>query len=152
MAASLLPNDSSPPDGSLRYHISWRVPIDDESHFQIRVNLTTVTGADADEMLAQRPADFHDRSEIAKLGEAVLAGKVHLPTLEHTHIEAIQDYVTQVGMGPDATREHEHLSKSDAITVLLRRLVKRELQALTEGKPLKQWAFTDAIAEPLGSI
>ncbi|HSV81854.1 MAG TPA: Rieske 2Fe-2S domain-containing protein [Ramlibacter sp.] len=130
-------------------HISWRVPVDDQSHAQVRVNLTTVTGQEAEEWLARRPADFYDRSGIQRLGDEVLAGKLNLHTLQHTHIEAIQDYVAQVGMGPDETREQEHLSKSDATTVLLRRVIRRELQALADGRPLKAWALTDAIADPV---
>lgn len=134
------------------FHISWRVPVDDTSHLQVRVNLTTVTGEEAAQMLAGRPADFYDRSDIRKLGDAVLAGTLQLSTLKHIHLEAIQDYVTQVGMGSDDMREHEHLSKSDAVTVLLRRVLKRELQALADGSPLKEWKFTDAIADPVSMI
>jgi len=133
-------------------HASWRVPIDDGSHAQIRANLTTVTGKDAEALLASRPADFYDRSQISVLGEAVLAGKLRLAGMKHTHIEAIQDYVAQVGMGAIENRETERLAKSDATTILLRQLWKRELEALAEGRPLKNWAFTDAIQEPVPMI
>lgn len=133
-------------------HASWRVPIDDNNHAQIRVNLTTVTGKDAEAMLAARTADFYDRSQIPVLGEAVLAGKVQLGSLKHTHIEVIQDYVAQVGMGPVDLRATEHLAKSDATTILLREIWKRELTALSEGQPLKAWAFTDRIQEPVPMI
>ena len=38
-----------------------------------------------------------------------------------------------------ADREHERLGRSDAGVILLRILWKRELTALAEGRPLKQW-------------
>jgi 5,5'-dehydrodivanillate O-demethylase oxygenase subunit len=133
-------------------HVSWRVPIDDQTHAQIRVNLTTVTGKDAEALLASRPADFYERSDIRRLGDLILAGKLNLHQLKHTHIEAIQDYCSQVGMGSVETREDERLAKSDAVTVLLRRLWRRELEALAEGRPLKKWAFTESIAEPTAAM
>ncbi len=133
-------------------HASWRVPIDDEHHAQIRVNLTTVTGKDAEALLANRTAEFYDRAAIVTLGEAVLAGKMQLSDVKHTHVEVIQDYVAQVGMGSIENRLDEHLAKSDATTIMLRQLWKRELEALAEGRPLKQWAFTDNIQEPVPMI
>ena len=86
------------------------------------------------------------------LGEAVLAGKIQLPDLKHTHIEVIQDYVAQVGMGPVENRETERLTKSDATTILLREVWKRELEALADGRPLKKWEFTRNIQEPVPMI
>lgn len=133
-------------------HASWRVPIDDDNHAQIRVNLTTVTGKDAEAMLASRTPEFYDRSQISVLGEAVLAGKVNLHEIKSIHIEAIQDYVAQVGMGPIENRETERLAKSDATTIILRQLWKRELEAIAEGRPIKQWAFTSSIQEPVPMI
>jgi hypothetical protein len=34
----------------------------------------------------------------------------------------------------------------------LRKLWKRELQALADGKPLKKWVMTDAVQEPVPLI
>ena len=82
----------------------------------------------------------------------MLAGKINLPDLKHTHIEVIQDYVAQVGMGPIENRATERLAKSDATTIMLRRIWMRELQALADGKPIKNWAFTAAIQEPIPMI
>jgi 5,5'-dehydrodivanillate O-demethylase len=133
-------------------HASWRVPIDDDNHAQIRVNLTTATGDDAKALLESRPAEFYDRSQIPVLGEAVLTGKLQLSDIRHVHIEVIQDYVAQVGMGSIDNRRTERLAKSDATTILLRQLWKRELEALAGGRPLKKWAFTESIQEPIPMI
>lgn len=130
-------------------HVSWRVPIDDERHTTFRVNLLPVTGDVAREILARRPANFQDRSKIGEIGDAVLAGKLRIADIEdRTHIEFIQDYVAQVGQGDVSTRDRENLSASDRSTVLFRRIWKREMQALAEGKPLKQWRLSDAIEPP----
>ena len=125
-------------------HLSFRVPVDDESHTTFRVTLTPVTGDAAQALLASRSPSFYDRSVIPKFGDAVLAGKIRLQDIEdRTHIEAIQDYVAQVAQGPATTREDEHLGSSDVAEAHFRRIWRRELAALAEGKPLKEWHLTE---------
>jgi 5,5'-dehydrodivanillate O-demethylase oxygenase subunit len=127
-------------------HVSWRVPVDDESHTTFRVTRTPVTGDEARELLASRPPSYYDRSSIPILGDAVIAGKLRIQDIEdRTHIEFIQDYVAQVAQGPVSTRADEHLASSDAGETLLRRIWRRELTALAEGRPLKEWRLTEAI-------
>lgn len=130
-------------------HVSWRVPVDDEHHQTFRTNLMPVTGEDAKRILDSRGSNFYDRTVIPKFGDAVLAGEIRLDDIkDRIHIEAIQDYVAQVGQGPLETRRHERLGRCDAATALWRRIWKREVLALAEGKPLKEWKFTDEIATP----
>jgi len=70
-----------------------------------------------------------------------LRGELHVDELTHRpDIVNIQDAVAQAGQGPIADREHEHLGRSDALIVLLRKIWLRELQALAQGRPLKAWA------------
>jgi 5,5'-dehydrodivanillate O-demethylase len=59
---------------------------------------------------------------------------------------AIEDYVTQVGMGPLKARSHEFLAATDVKVALQRRMWLREVNALVEGRPLKDWALPN---EPL---
>lgn len=47
--------------------------------------------------------------------------------------------MTQVGQGVIADRQHERLGRSDAALILMRTIWQRELRALAEGRPLKQW-------------
>lgn len=130
-------------------HVSWRVPIDDENHRTFRANLTTVTGDEAKKILDNRPASYYDRSVIYKMGDAVLAGEIRMEDIkDRTHIEAIQDYVAQVGQGALENRRYERLGRIDSATVTLRRIWKREVMALAEGKPVKEWKLTDKIAMP----
>jgi hypothetical protein len=51
-----------------------------------------------------------------------------------------QDYVAQVGQGTIMNREEEHLGRSDGGVIVLRKIWERELRALAEGRPLKNWS------------
>jgi 5,5'-dehydrodivanillate O-demethylase len=127
-------------------HVSFRVPIDDESHVTYRVTLIPVTGEDAQKILAGRSASFYDRSVIPVLAERVLAGTLRLRDIQdRTHIEAVEDYVAQVAQGPVSTRENEHLASSDVAEAHFRKLWRRELAALADGKPLTQWHLTEEL-------
>ena len=52
----------------------------------------------------------------------------------------IQDHVAQQGQGAIADRVSERLGRSDVAIILLHKIYLRELQALHEGRPLKEWA------------
>ena len=57
----------------------------------------------------------------------------------------VQDDVTQIGQRLIRDRSEEHLGRSDSWVVLLRTLWAREMRALAEGRPLKQWRLSDDI-------
>jgi 5,5'-dehydrodivanillate O-demethylase len=61
----------------------------------------------------------------------------------------IEDYCTQVGQGPIRGRGGEHLAASEGRLVLLRQLWLREVNALVEGRPLKDWTVP---AVPLAAM
>jgi len=65
---------------------------------------------------------------------------------ECSNIVWIQDYATQVGQGPLELRKNEWLGRSDRALILIRKIWERELQALQDGKPLKQWDRTERLA------
>jgi 5,5'-dehydrodivanillate O-demethylase len=50
------------------------------------------------------------------------------------------------GQGIIADRTRERLGRSDAVVILFRKLWARELRALAEGHPLKQWQRPAALA------
>ena len=133
-------------------HMSWRVPRDDASHYTFRINLVTMSAEEAREFIAQRPANYDDRSMVKHHGDAVLAGELRIQDIQdRTHIEFIQDYVAQVGQGSIENRRYEQLGRSDTIVALLRKLWRREMTLLAEGKPLKQWKLSDKI-EPVAGL
>ena len=54
----------------------------------------------------------------------------------------------QVGQGPIADRETEHLGRIDSGVTLFRRLWQRELRALAEGRPTKRWTCSAGLGDP----
>ena len=52
---------------------------------------------------------------------------------------ATQDYVALRGQGRVVDRSRERLGASDAGVAILRRIFLRELAAIKEGRPTKQW-------------
>lgn len=74
-------------------------------------------------LLAQRPLG-------SSVDDVELGGGYYFP---------IGDDVTQVGQGSIPDREHERLGTSDSGLILLRKLWQRDLRALAEGRPLKEW-------------
>jgi 5,5'-dehydrodivanillate O-demethylase len=121
--------------------ISWRVPVDDGNTVSFSVNLMQIT---PDEYARYRER----RDTVAKVSpeaaaDAILAGKLREEDIESTWprpaLFSVEDYVTQVGQGPVAPREHDRLGQIDQGVILLRKIWERELRALAEGRPLKHW-------------
>lgn len=65
---------------------------------------------------------------------------------ERANIVWIQDYAVQVGLGPIKNRTNEWLGRSDTALILQRKIWERELRALAENEPLKQWIRTERLA------
>ena len=59
---------------------------------------------------------------------------------ERTDIVSIQDTLAQRGQGVIADRKNEHLGRSDVAVIEIRKVFMRELRALAEGHPVKQWS------------
>ena len=70
-------------------------------------------------------ADALFRGEVAGISEPALI--------------SAQDYVAVRGQGEIYDRSQENLSTSDAGVVFLRRIFLRELEAIRQGRPTKQW-------------
>jgi 5,5'-dehydrodivanillate O-demethylase len=132
--------------------ITWTVPIDDQSFVAFDVTNTPLYGEDARAFAASRAAQEDEADTRWDLAAKVLAGEMTLEELPdelsaYTSF-AIEDYVTQVGQGPIATRSKEHLGRTDAKPIINRRLWLREVTAMLEGRPLTDWQLP---AQPLSS-
>jgi 5,5'-dehydrodivanillate O-demethylase len=123
--------------------LAWRVPIDDERHVSYSANYIPLAGAAGERYLAReaaREAELAAHPPAAELAEAILRGELRIADVaEHPGLINVQDIVAQAGQGRLADREHERLGRSDVLVILLRRIWERELRALAEGRPLKQW-------------
>jgi 5,5'-dehydrodivanillate O-demethylase len=149
-----MPNMSSwaqhpiyPEESAWREWMAWRVPVDDHSHRTIGVMHAHVPSDSAATFLEHRRAEFEGLAKFPPtndVADAVLAGKMRWRDIElrgpGTDMTLIQDRVAMLGQGVIADRVNETLGSNDVAIMLLRTLWRRELQALRDGRPLKQWA------------
>jgi len=63
------------------------------------------------------------------------------------NLTSLEDYIVQVGQGAIADRINERLGRMDVGVILLRKIWERELQALAEGRPLKQWVIPESFED-----
>ena len=119
---------------SWNLHLAWRVPVTDEKMMSFIINAHIGEGG-----------GFTKRGRIDPdpmvYIEKVLACEIRVQDIdpEYPGLFNVQDGVALSGQGAIADRSHEQLGRSDRGVVLLRKLWSREMQALAEGKPLKQW-------------
>jgi len=127
----------------------WRVPIDDESCISFAVELIPVTGEAAEAYRRQQQkvqSDPLDEGANWSWSDGIINGT--RGSLEDVDVELsaaklfwMEDYVTQVGQGAIPDRSQEHLVHvADESVILKRQIWQRELRALSQGRPLKQWA------------
>jgi len=144
------------PDGGWQELIVWCVPVDDESHMNFRVTLSHIEGEVAERFTQTRDARnalIDSLSPAWKVAAAIIAGEDSLDNYNATSrpdIVAIQDLVTQMGMGPIPDRSKERLGRSDVLVVLARRIYQRELAAFEAGQPLKAWRWTPGLVAQTG--
>ncbi len=139
-------------------HFGWKLPLDDEHGMQFLIFAAHVPAENMEKYLARRAARKAElekkaagkkRPSIRETAEAVLAGKLRIDDLGPDDVDPpglgvvmVQDWITQAGQGVIHTnRRKERLASSDATVVTNRKILRRELQAVAEGRPLKQWRF-----------
>jgi len=84
-----------------------------------------------------------------ELAEAVLRGELRIQDIEGddaANFIWIQDYVVQVGQGSFVDRRSERLIRSDVGVLLHRKVWEREVLAFAEGRPLKNWTYSEQVA------
>jgi 5,5'-dehydrodivanillate O-demethylase len=128
------------------------VPIDDERNVTFIADWIPVTGKEAERYRERRlQARETMRSSPNDIGEAILAGKTRIEDLDKetpTYYSFwVEDYVSLVGQGPIADRANERLIHADIGVVFIRKVWERELRALAEGLPLKQWRTPPGLAD-----
>ena len=122
----------------------FKVPVDDENHIHFEVRSIPFTGECAREWLQRRREKrAKEAADRAGLVGEVLQGRLHLNDIDpkRTDYVMIEDEIAQTGQGKIPDRRNEHLGRSDAGVILLRKIWERELRALSEGKPTKKWSY-----------
>jgi len=115
-------------------NFGWKVPVDDEHTVEFLITDVPVTG-EAEQKL-RRWVDQYSQYDPAQHHDELLRGT--MPEQKSWMIPA-QDYLAQVFQGTIADRSSEHLGKSDAGVILMRKIFRRELDAIKNGLPTKQW-------------
>ncbi len=130
----------------------WRVPLDDENCISFVVDRVPLTGEEGEAYRKRRrEAEESQAAPLNQIAEDILAGKMTLADVDKTlstyKLFWIEDYVVQVGQGAREDRSEEHLGRMDVGVFLLRKIWQRELKALAEGRPLKQWKTPDGLGD-----
>jgi 5,5'-dehydrodivanillate O-demethylase oxygenase subunit len=119
------------------------IPVNDENSVTFAVDYLPLTGDTAEAYRRSRAAVDLDTANLQEMAEKILAGRMRIEDMDQSlsmyHTFWIEDYVTLVGQGRFADRTNEHLGRIDQAVILIRKLWRREMNALAEGLPLKQW-------------
>lgn len=114
----------------------WMVPVDERETRRFILYAMPSTTPEADRRFRDYWQEFGDY-DAGRNHDALFAGKY--PADRVSQITSAQDYVATVGQGALMAREREYLAKSDAGIAYVRRIFWRELDALKNGRPLKEW-------------
>jgi 5,5'-dehydrodivanillate O-demethylase len=119
-------------------HLAWRVPVDDEEMMSFIV--TTKKGGGGG--LARRAKPDPDPMYYT---EEILAGRMRVQDIDPDYpgLFNVQDNVALAGQGRIVDRSRERLGQSDKGIILLRKLWEREMRAIEEGGPVKDWRRPD---------
>jgi len=120
----------------------FKVPVDDDRHLHFEARMMLYYGEKRRQWLERRRAQ-RAKDAIDRLDLVVLDGRLRLDDIDPNRTDhvLIEDEVAQTGQGAIANRSREHLGRGDIGIVLLRKLWERELRALADGRPLKQWTY-----------
>src|SRR5579883_1073829 len=146
-----IPPPAEAPHSDWRDYVSWRVPVDDQTHATFTAQLVHVTGAEAEAYRRRREVPPPDVPSVDEVAARILRGELRVHDLaDYPSLLNVQDTVAQVGQGAIADRQHERLGRSDVGVILVRKLWERELRALAEGRPLRQWVYPERLETTSG--
>jgi 5,5'-dehydrodivanillate O-demethylase len=131
----VLPNFDE--DGPWQNIAVWVVPNDDTSTTRFMLHCVPSRSAEADARAREHFRKYADYSPAQHHVELFRGDP--LPEDPVIQITSAQDYIAMVGQGAIVDRTRERLGKSDVGIAKLRRIFFRELDALQEGTPLKEW-------------
>jgi len=132
--------------GWVEIFFNW-MPIDDANHLWLITSHVPLTGSAAEAYREKRAEYWRKVAEAPPARQVALelmAGQHRYADVRHPDLAIVQDIAVQAGQGVFADRENERLGRSDAAIILWRKILARELRALAEGRPVKQWQVAPA--------
>jgi 5,5'-dehydrodivanillate O-demethylase oxygenase subunit len=126
-------------------------PIDDENNLWLITSHIEVSGAEAERYRVKRAE--YDRTlaqatPTARVAQDLMDGKLRYADVRHPDLAIVQDIAVQAGQGRVASREGEHLGRSDAGIIAWRKILTRELRAIAAGQAPKKWSTPPASVVP----
>jgi 5,5'-dehydrodivanillate O-demethylase len=117
-------------------HISaWPVPVDDTNTMRFTLySIETTDAAKIEQLRIKYDLTYNPTDHAAALFRGDVAG------ISEPALISVQDYVAVRGQGAICDRSQENLSTSDAGVAFLRRVFQREIEAIRQGRPTKQWS------------
>ena len=112
-------------------------PNDDETSTRFIIYSIPSSGPESDRRLMKYFEDFGDYNPADHHNELFNEKKV--PHDQLLQLTSAQDYVAAVGQGAVVDRTQERLGRSDMGIAFLRRIFLREIEAIRNGKPTKEW-------------
>jgi len=140
-----LPTD---PEIGWQESLFWWVPIEDDRHMQFSLHRVPATGEVAEGIHARRQ---QRRSEIdlphQQVCSEILEGRLRLSEVDTKRVDLVrlQDDIAQLGQGVIADRDAERLGRSDVGVIAIRKLWKRDIDAMLAGQPTKAWRRNGSI-------
>ena len=123
----------------------WIVPNDDDHSTRIMIYSIPSVSPEADRRIEKYFEEFGDYNPADHHDDLFLHKKVPNDVL--LQLTSAQDYVAAVGQGGVVDRSGERLGRSDMGIALLRWIFWRELEALRQGRPTKNWRKLEQPAE-----
>jgi 5,5'-dehydrodivanillate O-demethylase len=112
----------------------------------------SVCSASLASLLASAGAAAGEDEPADELIDRILRGELHVDEVSaRPDIVLIQDGVAMKGLRKPRDTTTDKLRASDRQVILLRRLWKRELNAIEEGPPIKQWRVPPDLAPTSGT-
>ncbi len=126
--------------------MAWRVPVDDEWTMVVILDRLKQKPKEGQVRDVERESKYPDPYTLTN---DIMARKLRIHDVDPDYPDMffVQDNVVLMGQGMICDRSTERLGRSDAPIVLLRKLWLRELKALAEGKPLKQWSRSPEVLD-----
>lgn len=125
--------------------LMWFVPISDDRHMQFWLHRVRAEG-DMARRIQERREKRRTEIDLAHqdVAEDILHGRMSIRDVDPARVDMVQlqDDIAQIGQGRIVDRSREQLGRADIGVVAIRRLWIREITAMLEGRPLKQWELT----------
>ena len=114
---------------------AWPVPADDRNTMRFTLySIPTTDPAKVASLKVKYDLEYDPREHADALFRGDVAG------ISEPALISAQDYVAVRGQGEIYDRSQENLSTSDAGVAFLRKIFLREIEAVRQGRPTKQWA------------